>query len=146
MICRLFILLLALLPLAGCDPPGGGSDPLVDDILRQYREGPEAVAWLAANDNPYALASNRFDSTGQARAFVAELYARGAERVVVAPDSIRPEPEAGGDYADTLIVALPQAPEARARLVELGAAEARRDGYTQDEDLVERGYLLLWWD
>lgn len=77
---------------------------------------------------------------------MAELYALGAERVAVAADSIRPEPEAGGDYADTLIVGLPVAPDARERLVALGRKEASRDGYTLDEDLVKRGYLLLWWD
>mgnify|MGYP005846809521 CR=1 FL=1 len=146
MLARALVFFVVLAALSGCQPGSGGSDALFADVRRQYREGREAGQWLAANGNPYALASNRFESKADARAFVAELYARGAERVVVAPDSIRPEPEEGGDYADTLIVGLPDNAVARARLVALGEAETRRDGYTLDEDLVERGYLFLWWD
>lgn len=146
MTVRTLILGLVLLALTGCDPAADGSEALIEDPLRQYRQGSEAGQWLAANANPYALASNRFESTAEARGFVAELYARGAERVVVAPESIRPEPGAGGDYADTLIVALPERAADRARLLDLGEAEARADGYVLDQDLVERGYLLLWWD
>lgn len=146
MTVRTLILGLVLAALAGCDPAADGSEALIENTLREYRHGPEAGQWLAANANPYALASNRFESTAEARAFVAELYARGAERVVVAPESIRPEPEAGGDYADTLIVRLPDSAAARDRLLALGEAEARRDGYVLDQDLVERGYLVLWWD
>ena len=136
MTVRTLILGLVLAALAGCDPAANGSQAFIEDILRQYREGPEAAQWLAANGNPYALASNRFESTAEAQAFVAKLYARGAERVVVAPDSVRAEPEAGGDYADTLIVALPDDAEGRARVVALGEGEAHRDGYTLDEELA----------
>jgi hypothetical protein len=43
---------------------------------------PEARAWLLSNYNPSALATNRFQTTTRAFAFVCELYAAGAEVLI----------------------------------------------------------------
>src|SRR5882762_3938180 len=72
--------------------------------------GPEAWKWLRTNQNPSALASNRFGSTQDALEFVDKLYAVGAKRVMVPKDSIQDDKQTiereGGPYADALIVEL----------------------------------------
>lgn len=106
-----------------------------------------AMAWLDANQNPYALASNRFGPTAKAREFVAELLRLGAVGVdVVDPmDEERRIKLEGGPYADTLIVMLPTDKAMRAKLFKVFADEARREGFEPEPD---RGQLqvLLWWD
>jgi hypothetical protein len=50
----------------------------------ELRQGPEALEWLRKNKNISALASNRFGPTEEAVKFVEELYALGAEKVIIA--------------------------------------------------------------
>ncbi|MEQ9536614.1 MAG: hypothetical protein RIU46_07720 [Deltaproteobacteria bacterium] len=112
---------------------------------KALREGPEAREWLRSNQHPGALASNRFENTEDALKFVDDLYAAGAVRVAVPPDSIRPEPDLGGDYADALVVELPAGLSGRIQLVGIGAAEAARQGMGPDSEWLH-GLMYLWWD
>lgn len=106
-----------------------------------------AIAWLEANKNPYALASNRFGSTANAREFVNKLHRLGAVQVYIADpndDELTVKQE-GGPYADSLIVSLPTEQTARAALFTVFAAEARREGFSAERD-VGQDLFLLWWD
>jgi hypothetical protein len=106
-----------------------------------------ALAWLDSNKNKYALASNRFESTAEARKFVVELFRRGAVQVYVA-DPMEEESRIkaeGGPYADTLVVELPADSAKRAALFKLFAVEAGREGFEPEYDTGQK-LVLLWWD
>lgn len=137
---RLLVLTISVLTAASCG---------VDEDAMYAPLGPrfEARAWLAANANPYPLASNRFESAASARAFVDTLYALGADSVFVLnvqQDSAWVADE-GGPYADALLVLLPRDAERRARFFSLGAREARSEGFEPEPDRGRR-YLYFWWD
>jgi hypothetical protein len=114
-----------------------------EDFGPQY----EALAWLASNPNPYALAGNRFYSTEDAITFVEMLYEAGAVEVLVTniyDEDWRIKAE-GGPYADSLIIHLPQDIEKRKRLFEISNDEAVREGFSPERD-VGQETLILWWD
>jgi hypothetical protein len=106
-----------------------------------------ALAWLAVNKNPSAIAANRFGHTRNARAFVAELLRLGAVEVYVAePRSDPRQVEAeGGPYADSLIVELPFEAAKRFALFQVLASEARREHFDPEPDTGQR-LAFLWWD
>lgn len=110
---------------------------------RDYFQGPEALAWLRANESESALASNRFQETGNAVRFVKKLYDAGAEKVLIPQDSIHADEYE--TYADALVVTLPDDPERRARVLELCAPEIARQGGSPDE-LAGENQVYLWWD
>lgn len=105
---------------------------------------PEARAWLLANANESALATNKFQTTARGLACVDELYAAGAIEVLI--DNILEENVAaeGGPYADTLIIRFGEDGLARHRLLEIceQAIEGEADGRV-DEMLEE---IHIWWD
>ena len=106
-----------------------------------------ALQWLEANRNPYPLASNRFPTVAEARAFVDELFKLGAVEVYVADpkdDEARVRAE-GGPYADTLVVDLPDGAKQRKALFMRAAEEAARDGYAAETDIGQK-QMVLWWD
>lgn len=107
----------------------------------------EARAWLARNTNPSALASNRFESTEQAQAFVERLYGEGALAVYVTNvmDEAERIAEEGGPYADAVVVVLPLEPERRAALFRMVSTEIRREGFEPERDSGQ-AELFLWWD
>jgi hypothetical protein len=107
----------------------------------------EARAWLAANHNPSAFATNRFWTTDRAMAFVNALYEAGALDVLV--DHILPDgaDRDGGPYADTLIVKLPDDDERQWRIARL--CEESGPGDVPEGDFrmtVRRSEIELWWD
>jgi len=106
------------------------------------RGDPEARAWLAAA-GPAPLAGNRFGDAAEARAFVEELYAAGAERVVVASEAIREEEE--GLYADALRVQLPRKAAPRRAVFAIVNREVEEEGLDPYEDKGQPS-LYLWWD
>ena len=111
-------------------------------------DGPEALAWLRENGHVAALAANRFKSAAKAIAFVEQLYAAGAKRVFIAPDSIIEEEEMGGHHADTLIVEV-DGPQIPPKLLKLYRAEVKAEGNEMKKGvspLMDEKYLLLWWD
>lgn len=116
-------------------------------ILRELGVGPEALEWLRSNENPNALASNRFCSTAEAVAFVERLYDLGAVSVLVS--GVRRElsraAEEGGPYADGLVVVLPEDSETRQRLFRVAQEEARRERSDPTTDWGQQ-QILLWWD
>lgn len=108
---------------------------------------PEAREWLRANGQEAPLAGNRFDAA-EALAFVDELYAAGAERVVIASESIvddEYEMSLGGPYADTLKVQLPADASRRAALFQIAEREAREEGFDPEPDTGQE-MLVFWWD
>lgn len=115
------------------------------ELLFRMSKGPEARAWLAENQHPAALASNRFRSTAAALDFVDRLYALGAARVVVAPTAIRFEDDVEAEYADALIVRLAEDADARERVTDFLRAHS---GLTSSEADValDYGVVFLWWD
>lgn len=131
----------ALVALTGCADPGARS-PTLD-----AKDTVPALAWLRANRNPSALATNRFGPTSAAIAFVEQLHEAGAVQVYVAEPLDEPEriADEGGPYADTLVVELPRDPAQRARLFEVIAREAVSEGFDPPRD---RGQSteMLWWD
>lgn len=108
---------------------------------------PEALAWIRGNGQEAPLAGNRFDRE-DALAFVEQLYAAGAARVVVAASCIRDdaaERALGGPYADGLKVELPDDPGKRRALFEISNREAEDEGFDPEPDEGQR-VLVLWWD
>lgn len=111
-------------------------------------EDPEAREWLAGNGHPMPLAANRFGEKEDAQAFVEELYAAGAVRVVIAAECIRDDEDElahGGPYADGLRVQLPSAPGPRAAVLALVNAEEEEEGFDPSED-EGQDVVFLWWD
>lgn len=107
----------------------------------------EARAWLSANANPYALASNRFESTAAALAFVDTLYALGADTVFVTnvqEDSLWVREE-GGPYADALWIRVPADAARRRELFAIAARETEHEGFAPEADRGQT-LLYLWWD
>lgn len=114
--------------------------------------GPEAREWLKWNGNEAALASNRFSTTEEGRAFVEALYAAGAKRVFVPQDTIIADEEElvelGGPSSDTLIVEISQDGVSPA-LEAIYRQEATLEGFDRDKDplpVIDGRFLLLWWD
>jgi hypothetical protein len=105
---------------------------------------PEARAWLSANSNPSAVATNKFHETARALAFVDELYAAGATEVLI--DNISEEHRAreGGPYADSLIIRFGKNSAASHRLLRIcehaveGDADGRLDDFWDE--------IRVWWD
>ncbi|MCF7984681.1 MAG: hypothetical protein K9L70_09785 [Thiohalocapsa sp.] len=81
----------------------------------------------------------------QALAIVEQLYNAGATKVVVPPDSIQPVPDVDGEYADALIVVLPEDSAAKNRLIEIGNSESERDEMELGPE-TRHGLIFLWWD
>jgi hypothetical protein len=112
------------------DSPNYIDQPPPQEIERSWQdyEGPEALEWLhtAPNGDDNAFASNRFQGTGKAIRFVESLFAAGAVGVIINQENI--VDEGGGDlYADALVVLLPQAPEARSRVMKICKQESHRE-------------------
>lgn len=135
---------------SGCDQrfldalaDGGSGDVQIE------MDGPEALAWLTANQNESALASNRFLGTENAVAFVKSLYDAGAVKVVVPKDTIADDPDTvegeGGPYADALVVTVPSDPARREAVVRICRAELRREGF-DSPDVAASEQIYLWWD
>ena len=103
--------------------------------------GIEARDWLTSNSHPYALASNRFETTIDALEFVEELYRAGALAVLV--KDIRQEAEGG--YTDTLFVQLPDDKSVREKIFAITNLEARREGFSPETETGQIE-LTLWWD
>lgn len=125
--------------------PRGRGERVQQELSLALKNGPEARAWLQGNQHQAALASNRFASTLEALNFVEALYQSGAERVVVSPVAIRPEPGAGGRYADALVIQLPKDAAAKQKVIAIGEREASRQGMSLGDE-VQQGLMFLWWD
>ena len=107
----------------------------------------EARAWLAANRNPSAFATNRFYTTERAIAFINAVYDAGAIEVLV--DNIRQDgsDRDGGPYADTFIFKLPDDDERRWKVGEFCEEEGPGDVPEGDFRLdVRKDHIELWWD
>lgn len=121
-------------------------------FMESFQNPPEAREWLANNSNPSPLAGNRFGSREEAQQFVESLYAAGAVTIFVT--MIHGEPwrieQEGGPYAESLLVKLPDATEARARILAIAEEEMRHEGFLEDdeslEDKVTEDSISLWWD
>ncbi len=116
-------------------------------------EGPEATEWLSQNQNPSALASNRFGASEAAMKFIEELYALGAEKVIVPQPCIRDDAQTvqdeEGPYADGLTVFLPPDLSARKVLLERCYQEALHEGFEDEHfnpDSYHENFVFLWWD
>jgi hypothetical protein len=117
----------------------------------RFQDGPEAREWLKWNGHEAALASNRFPSTEEGRAFVERLYAAGAKRVFIPQNTIIADEEEivdlGGPYSDTLVVEISDDGISPA-LEKIYRQEATLDGFDRKKDplpLAEGRFLLLWW-
>lgn len=122
--------------------------PRAQEPADQVRaDDPEAREWLAANGQEAPLAANRFDAA-DARAFVEELYAAGAVRVVIASECINDddyELSLGGPYADGLRVQLPADADQRHALFAIASREAEGEGFDPIHD-AGQDTIFLWWD
>ena len=104
----------------------------------------EAREWLTGNPNDSAFATNRFQTTERALAFVETLYAKGATEVLVD----HPGVDASGEpYADTLLVRFPLTDVTRWRVQEF--CEEEGPGHVPPGDFVMhvgQYEIMLWWD
>jgi hypothetical protein len=111
--------------------------------------GPEALTWLASTPNPFALASNRFESTEAAIEFVQGLYRAGAQHVAIAQDCIRDDPATlkaeGGPWADGLWVTLPDDAQKAQTVTQICRQEVESEGFPFHKSAGEKD-IFLWWD
>ena len=118
--------------------------------MSKYYEGPEALAWLKTNQNPYALGSNHFKSTTEAISFVEKLYNAGAESVLISQKTIRVDEttlrEEGGPYSDAIVVKLPSDKLKRGNILNICAERADPDYGNNIEREIRNNMLFLWWD
>ena len=145
---------LTLLIPAGCLPAGSPFDMFRagynEDEETPYDQAYEALDWLENNDNPAALAGNRFIDTQEAIDFVQALYDAGAQQVVVT--SIFDEQwrinADGGPYADTLVVELPADSAQREDILEIYRRECEEYecNFGDVESGISEGWAALWWD
>lgn len=128
--------------LAACSDRRGSDD----EYVARLRKIP-ARAWLGANKNPLPLASNRFRTASEARAFVDKLFLAGAVEVYVAEPLEEPGrvKEEGGPYADILVIVLPPDFAKRHALFSIARKEALHQGFTTPPDSGQKT-LFLWWD
>jgi len=110
----------------------------------------EALEWLKSNNNPSALASDRFGETVNAIEFVKKLYELGAEKVSVIGimDETERVEEEGGAYASTLLVELPNDTEKREKILEVYNKEIEENGLNEGEEYEgwDENTLAFWWD
>ncbi len=137
-------------PGSGAAPAKLGTPPVRPfDVVAEFPGWPEALPWLKASGNPAALASNRFNSTGEAVAFVERLYRAGALRVAILPDSIWSDPmtlqDEGGPYTDTIVVKLPEDRVGRARVLAVCRPEFEFQ-HTNEAEAVSGDFVCLFWD
>jgi len=121
-----------------------------DKEIEKHYEGPEALQWLKNNENPYAFASNRFESTEGAIKFVEKLYIEGSEWVKISQECIRDDEqtikEEGGPAADGLVVKLPKDKTKRKAVFDICAQEMIREGFEISEKDIQNNMIFLWWD
>ena len=104
----------------------------------------EARGWLRGNLNPHAFATNRFQETENALAFVEMLYAAGATEVLVDDPHVDAD---GQPYADTLLVRFAPDGDTRWKLERL--CERAGPGDLPPGDFTMRcgeHEIRLWWD
>lgn len=118
--------------------------PCPDPAVIHPRD-PEAREWLSSNGHEGPLAANRFGDRETAQAFVEELYDAGAERVVIATECIKNEPEHGGQYADGIRVRLPSGGERRSAVLAIVNREVQDEGFEAVGD-EGQDVVFLWWD
>ena len=121
------------------------------DVISLYEEQIfEALNWLKNNNNPSALASNRFGETINAIKFVEKLYELGAVKVSVTGIWDEPEriEEEGGPYGSTLIVELPQDKNKREKILEVYNEEIEENDLNDGEESegLSKDILAFWWD
>ena len=99
----------------------------------------EALEWLENNNNPSALATDRFGETIHAIKFVEKLYELGVLKVSVIGILDEPErvEEDGGPYASSLIVELPKDNESRNKIIEFYKKEMDEQGIEEGEGILE---------
>ena len=99
----------------------------------------EALEWLKNNNNPSALATDRFGETIHAIKFVEKLYELGAIKVSVIGILDEPErvEEEGGAYASSLIVELPKDAENHNKIMEFYKKEMEEQGIEEGEGILE---------
>jgi hypothetical protein len=99
----------------------------------------EALEWLRHNQNPSALASDRFGDTANANKFIEKLYELGALKVNVIGILDEPEriEEEGGPYATALIVDLPQDEDKRYKISKFYKKEMEEQGIEEGEGILE---------
>lgn len=107
----------------------------------ENEEHHEARQWFSTNKNVSPFAGNRFGKKENALAFVEQLYEAGAETVYVTGINN----EAGGPYADSIVLVLPSDKEKRKKLFEINRIEAEREGFDGMRDIGQKE-LFFWWD
>lgn len=105
-------------------------------------DDPDAREWLSGGNA--TLAANRFGDAETALAFVDELLAAGAMRVVVASDRIRDEGEEGF-HADAVRVRLPAGKKKRRAVLDIVDREREEEGCDPLDDVGQKT-AYLWWD
>jgi hypothetical protein len=115
------------------------------ELLAELEKQPEAREWIRNNHREGPLASNRFEGTADALAFVNSLYEAGAVRVVVyAINDDKIEMAEGGPYAEALIVRLPADAAKRRRLIAIAHSESLKKWEPVAD--IGRETLYFWWD
>lgn len=124
----------------------------IKDVISMEKEliTYEALEWLKSNNNPSALASDRFGETINGIKFVEKLYELGAAKVSVIGVMDEPErvEEEGGAYASTLLVELPNDTEKRERILEIYNKEIEENELNEGEEFEgwDENTLAFWWD
>jgi hypothetical protein len=113
---------------------------------------PEARAWIKSNVRDPALPADRFRSNSEALDFVNSLYSSGAQKVVIASESISGAQGSlqAGTSADALRVILPTDGELRVAVVQTAFMQSGAVGFdakhqSDERKMSSQSVLYLWW-
>lgn len=123
------------------------AEALETGLQRIGGDDPDARTWLRENTLETPLGVNRFEDTADALAFVEELYAAGAVRVVIASETIEDDDEfdEGGQSADAVKIQLPRDAGQRRALFAIAGREAKSQALKPPKD-EGQDLLIVWWD
>lgn len=123
-----------------CSCSAGEHDDAFCGRILATGKNAEARTWaLEAKGAPHLRTVHELDNAGSL-AVIEKLYALGAERVVACNIGIT---AGGGEATDELIVILPNAVEARKRLLNYERSYSKRRGFGGVNDAGQR-YMLIW--
>lgn len=131
-----------VIPLLGLLVAGWWYDYNPDLPDLDWNAGPEAAVWLGEHKGAVLPEGTRYSDARAVEVLVCDLYAAGAERVLIPRDAIYEED--GQSRLDVIAVILPTDSEKRQRVVARCDQEMLSAGCSHEELQSQNTYYLCW--